>query len=359
MEKKTGSRIAYIDALRTLACFAVVILHVAAFKTTDVSFKSHDWNVFMAFESLTNWAVPVFVMISGAMMLSKDYSYKDVLKKAGKVAVVFVIWSFLYLISDMCIHGPSAFTKDFIWLQVFLQGHYHMWYLIMLLGLYLVVPFIRPVAQDKKLLKAFLILSFIFGFFWPSVQDLMMIERFRKVLSVPFIGAVYRALTNISEDLHLNLVLGFVGYFMAGYAVHQIQIQNKKKAVICGILLLLSGTIIVFLGLQASGTSEMALTYLKYYQFGILLQAIGVFLIVKQLCDCSFIRLISKISPLSLGIYLIHPLILEILNRFGVSTLSFATEASVFVLAVFVFCISALITKVLLITKISAKSVKL
>ena len=58
MEKKTGSRIAYIDALRTLACFAVVILHVAAFKTTDVSFKSHDWNVFMVFESLTNWAVP-------------------------------------------------------------------------------------------------------------------------------------------------------------------------------------------------------------------------------------------------------------------------------------------------------------
>ncbi len=359
MEKKTGSRIAYIDALRTLACFAVVILHVAAFKTTDVSFKSHDWKVFMVFESLTNWAVPVFVMISGAMMLSKEYSYKDVLKKAGKVAVVFFIWSFIYLISDMCIHGPSAFTKDFIWLQVFLQGHYHMWYLIMLFGLYLVVPFIKPVVSDKKLLKAFLILSFLFGFFWPSVQDLMMIERFRKVLSVPLIGAVYRALANITEDLHLHLVLGFVGYFAAGYSIHQIRFKNKKKAMICGILLLLFGTVIVFLGLRASGSTEMALTYLKYYQFGILLQAIGVFVIFQQLGDCGFTHCISKVSPLSLGIYLIHPFILEVLNRFDVSTLSFATEASVFVLAVIVFLCSALITKLLLITKISAKSVKL
>ena len=187
----------------------------------------------------------------------------------------------------------------------------------------------------------------------------MMIERFNKILSAPLIGALYRALTNITEDLHLHLVLGFVGYFAAGYAIHQIRFKNKKKAMICGILLLLFGTVIVFLGLRASGSTEMALTYLKYYQFGILLQAIGVFVIFQQLGDCGFTHCISKVSPLSLGIYLIHPFILEVLNRFDVSTLSFATEASVFVLAVIVFLCSALITKLLLITKISAKSVKL
>ncbi|MBR5041527.1 MAG: acyltransferase family protein [Clostridiales bacterium] len=359
MEKKTGSRIEYIDALRTLACFAVVLLHVSAFNTANVPFKSHEWNVFMVFEALTNWAVPVFVMISGAMMLSKEYSYKDILKKAGKLAFVFFIWSFLYLISDILIHGSSAFVKDFIWLQVFLQGHYHMWYLIMLFGLYLIVPFMKPIAKDKKLLKAFLILAFIFGFFWPSVRDLMMIGKFKKILSVPFFGAIYRALINITDDLHLQMVLGFVGYFASGYAIHQIPEMNKKKAVICSLLMFVFGTVIVFCGLKASNSEGMAYTYLKYYQFGVFLQAAGLFMLFKHVGTCGLVSLIAKLSPMSLGIYLMHPMILEILNKRDVSTLSFTSEFSVPVLTIVVFAVCAIITKLLFMMKISAKIVKL
>ena len=356
---KNTDRITYIDALRTLACIAVVLLHVSASNTYYVEFGSHNWNVFMVFESLTNWSVPVFVMISGAMMLSKEYSYKDILRKAGKLAFIFFAWSFLYLISDICIQGASAFTKDFIWLQVFLQGHYHMWYLIMLFGLYLIVPFMKPIAKDKKLLKAFLILAFIFGFFWPSVQDLMMIGKFKKILSVPFIGAIYRALVNITEDLHLQMVLGFVGYFASGYAIHQIPEMNKKKAVICSLLMFVFGTVIVFCGLKASNSSAMAYTYLKYYQFGVFLQAAGIFMLFKHVGTSGFVYLTAKLSPMSLGIYLMHPMILEILNKLDVSTLSFASELSAPVLTIIVFAVCALITKLLCMFKISSKIVKL
>lgn len=359
MEKKTGSRILYIDALRTLACFAVVLLHVAASESSNVEFGSHNWNVFMIYETLTNWAVPVFVMISGAMMLSKEYSYKDVLKKAGRVAVIFFIWSFIYLIAGILLNGTSVYKADFIWLQVFLQGHYHMWYLIMVFGLYLIAPFLKPIADNKTLLKAFLILSLVFCFVLPSVTDLMMIPRINRILSVPVIGAVYRALTNITSDMYFHMVLGFAGYFVFGYAMHSYEGKSAKKSIGFGILAVLAGSVIVYCGLRASNSREMAFVFLKYYQFGIFLQACGMFLIFKNIGKSSFVSLASKLSAMSLGIYLLHPLMIEISGKCGVSTLSFASEVSVIALSALVFAVCAILCRLLLLTKITSKTIKL
>ena len=186
-----------------------------------------------------------------------------------------------------------------------------------------------------------------------------MFGKFKKILSVPFISAIYRALVNITEDLHLQMVLGFVGYFAAGYAIHQIPEMNQKKGIISSLLMAVLGTVIVFCGLKASNSSAMAYTYLKYYQFGVFLQAAGIFMLFKHVGTSGFVSLTAKLSPMSLGIYLMHPMILEILNKLDVSTLSFASELSAPVLTIIVFAVCALITKLLCMFKISAKIVKL
>ena len=173
VEKQIGSdRIDYLDALRTVACFTVVMLHVAALNTYNLDFRCREWNIFMCYESIVNWAVPMFVMISGAVMLEKEYSYKRVWGKCGRIAVLFIAWSAVYLAFDFAVYGIETY-KNAIWLQVLLQGHYHMWFLIMLFGLYLIVPLVKAATTKREHLKAFLILALIFTFIIPQLTIIL------------------------------------------------------------------------------------------------------------------------------------------------------------------------------------------
>lgn len=67
------NRIAYIDWLRSIACFAVVVLHVSGgqewFSAKEVSF---EWTIFNLYDSLVRWCVPIFIMISGALFLNPE-----------------------------------------------------------------------------------------------------------------------------------------------------------------------------------------------------------------------------------------------------------------------------------------------
>ena len=74
-KEQKEKRISYIDAIRIIVCFAVVMLHVSVLNTYNVDFKSDEWNVFMFYESLVNWAIPVFIMLSGAILLKKGYNF--------------------------------------------------------------------------------------------------------------------------------------------------------------------------------------------------------------------------------------------------------------------------------------------
>ena len=46
-----------------------------------------------------------------------------------------------------------------------------MWFLFMIVGLYLIVPFLRPIVRDEKLLRYFLLLTLIFTFLLPQIAS--------------------------------------------------------------------------------------------------------------------------------------------------------------------------------------------
>ena len=65
-DTKTGpERLYWIDQLRVLACFAVVLLHVSGVAVVEAKFASIDWHIGNLLDSATRWSVPVFVLISG------------------------------------------------------------------------------------------------------------------------------------------------------------------------------------------------------------------------------------------------------------------------------------------------------
>lgn len=69
-----------------------MVLHISAqnWRVTDVI--SFEWNVFNFYDSIVRWAVPVFVMISGALFLSREYSIKKIYGKNILRILVAFFW---------------------------------------------------------------------------------------------------------------------------------------------------------------------------------------------------------------------------------------------------------------------------
>lgn len=63
-------RVFYLDLMRIIAIFNVIILHTAAYFWAEQPIKSYNFNVMTMYDSLVRFCVPLFVMISGILWLN-------------------------------------------------------------------------------------------------------------------------------------------------------------------------------------------------------------------------------------------------------------------------------------------------
>jgi surface polysaccharide O-acyltransferase-like enzyme len=94
-------RIFYLDQLRALAIIAVVLIHVSLFYfvSSRIDIHSFNWFVSNVFYSMCRFCVPIFLMLSGILLLNKDYNFIEFIKKRYKrVILPFLFWSIVYII---------------------------------------------------------------------------------------------------------------------------------------------------------------------------------------------------------------------------------------------------------------------
>lgn len=132
-------RIYYLDFIRIIAIIAVIVIHVTAQNWYNIALNSTTWTIFNIYNSIVRWAVPILVMISGALFLDKQIDLKKIYQKnIARIIISFIFWSLIYAIID--------YSKGYALKSVFesiLIGHYHMWYLYMIAGLYILVPLLK------------------------------------------------------------------------------------------------------------------------------------------------------------------------------------------------------------------------
>lgn len=75
----SGTRLIWVDLVRTIAVLAVIVLHVSAWPVTQFGkIPVEAWWWANAYDSLVRPCIPLFVMISGAVLLTRktwDYRY--------------------------------------------------------------------------------------------------------------------------------------------------------------------------------------------------------------------------------------------------------------------------------------------
>ncbi len=333
MERQWG-----LDVLRIISMAAVVVIHTASqyWYTSDVHLI--QWNTMNFYDSAARWAVPVFVMISGTLFLNpkKDYPIKKMYAKyILRIALIIVFWGLFYSAWGIVARGGSASLKQF--LRAWLFGHYHMWFLFMLLGLYIVTPILRCIAKNEIVTKYFLILGFILNIVVPSAASLVQSST---------VGDFF----NMME---FRIPIGYSFYFVLGYWLNRRTFDRKTRfmAVILGIV----GVLLVA-GLTAAasmGAKKPIGTFYGYFQFPVMMESVAVFILLKDINveRAKLQKVVGILSGASLGIYLLHPFILETLQKVGVDSMMFAPVLAIPVVVLCVVVISFTIT--ILLRKIS------
>lgn len=339
------TRTIYFDYLRVFAILAVVVLHVSGQNWDKADIHGLDWQIFNLFSSIVRWSVPIFVMISGALFLNRDVPVKKIYSKyVLRLAIAFIVWSVVYAL----FYDGSIVSR----ISMLISGHYHMWFILMIIGLYICIPFIKPIAEDEKRTKYYLLLALIFAFVIPTLT----------ALSKDFTGGlVAKGVSAINEDvnfMNMKMVLGYSGYFVLGYYLNKITLTKRQRTIIYVLGMIGFISTILLTSAVTIKTQQYCENYYGNFCINVLLESIAVFTFFKykNFSAEKLHPIIMKLSKYSFGVYLVHALVIEQLDKwFGLNTLSFNPILSVICIVVIVsvisFSVSAILNQIPIIKK--------
>lgn len=303
--KNTG-RIAVFDDMRALACLCVVLYHVAgSFNSIrDIPTQAFDWWVGNVYAGLAvNFLAPVFFIISGAACLNPARAEEPIpvfLKKRTRAILPpFLIASLVYYLYTHILTG-SIDLLNFLAITFGDSQYYHLWFFYTMIGLYLLVPVLRPlfVPQNRRRVEYALILWII------TTAVIPLLQRFSSIRIAVFPTAF--------SD--------YTGYFLFGGYFFNLRQWNIKEPAAAALTILMTAVTLF-------GTWSLSLARGSYDNF--FASQIGLNVIVATLCLVSMFaddplariragfpsinRLIQVVSRQSLYIYIFHPMIKDIL----------------------------------------------
>lgn len=338
-----------LDILRFLAVVAVVMTHVCGGAVDTLPVTSPQWAVMNVMRAAVTWDVPVFVMISGRFFLddSRPLTTKSLFGKSLKrLVIAFVVWSGVYQIfytAKCAMLGVTYLNIKGI-LAEWVTGAYHLWYLYMLAGLYILTPLLRKIAEDKRLTEYFLVLFLVFQFLT------------NYGVALPFVGSIVEA---VLGKMYFHFALGYAGYFLLGWYLHRYGVPEKweKPLYGLGLLLILFSCAATTLHSRMTGVADE--WFSKYQTPNIIVESAAVYLFfVKRGGRIAFSektqRIFGKLTELGFGVYLIHALVIECVSLLGISVAAHPlvmVPAVTMVVLLVSFALTGLIRKIPLVGK--------
>jgi len=296
-----------VDLIRTVAIIAVIVLHT----TTDgTSFDPQEplavwrWWFVDVYQSMSRVGVPLFAMLSGALLLQpyKTESLSVFFKKRwARIGLPFLFWGAIYFAWTF-FTDPEAFTSSYIIQSVLSGPYWHFWYLYMLIGVYLFTPLLRVMVAhaDRKLIKYLLIV-------W-------------------LLGAILVPIPSLFGSYHLSsnvfIIPMWVGYFVLG--LYLLDAKVRRSTLLACLLLGLASTAVGTYFMAANFGGPLTYFFHDYSSPTLMLASVSLFLLLNtfqappnqtETRHPKIRWLLRKISENTLSMYLLHVMIIESLQR--------------------------------------------
>lgn len=320
-----NNNIAWIDVLRIVSCFMVVLAHACDPFMAQFMNNESDYMSAIAWGSLVRPCVPLFVMISGFLLFpittdsSTFYS-----KRIKKIIIPLIFWSlvtpFMYFgyLSFFETGNPNiamenftlnaTLTKLYTFIFNFTYDTVPLWYIYMLLGVYLIMPIIGAWLNQasKKEIKVFLAI-------WIATTILPYVKMFAPALGYQgnygSMGILGECLWNPYGAFYY--FSGFLGYAVLAYYFKKYPLEwSLKKTLSIAIPLFLTGYLITYYGFIATG--KIYPGNYEYLEIIWLFSGVNVFMmtvamfITVQKIKFKESETKRKIAKLTFGVFLCH-----------------------------------------------------
>ena len=336
MEHTEKKHIAYLEVLRLVACILVVGVHVSAFNLEQVPVESLNFKVMNGLDCLSILGVPLFVMISGALFLAPSYEItvkKFYTRKIPRIVFLYFFWLLFYNVVNFLENGTvwnfTNVKKQIVLESLLGKGMYHMWYLPMLAVLYLLTPFLKSFAADRKKCLLFCALGFAYSILLPTA------------LKFEF---PYRTIVeSLYNQFDCSFFGGYVTYYVLGHALHEYvpKLSAQKKAALGLGGVIAMGIEIAVCNAWSVKTGIMSTILNTPFSVTAFIGAAAIFLLLRDgVSGRKQEELSGKLAGLTLGIYLIHPLFLRIYGWLGGTTLFAPAAIAVPLIIVLIMLVS-------------------
>ncbi len=317
------TRIYWLDVVRTIAIISITMNHavsrtfdvygdtMAEFNTIPVLFTVIK-SVLYCFSRL---GVPLFLMISGALLLPRNYTEKNKLEKFIKhnwfnLFITTEIWLaimywFLQLGSSSILRTEGflpafiGFIKNQLFIDQVTFGS--MWYMPMILCVYLMIPIFSLAVN--KIDKGYFIIPMTI-----AMVSGMIIPTWNAAMDAVGSNASIDIALSITDLFSIYFIYVFIGYFISQGLMKQI----PNYILILGIILPFV-LVCVFQFWIYTTPSNYAV---RYQSFGLLISASCLFEIMRRKDnDLLPNKIVTEISKISFGIYFLHIIVMTLIEK--------------------------------------------
>lgn len=308
------SHIISADITRIVAIIAVVAIHVATpFVDYPPFFAGPSWWIANLIDSVSRIAVPLFIMLSGFLLLDVNKPTK-LKKRLLRIGIPFLIWNTIYILWNI-VFWFKSYTPISLISSLFKPDIYHhLYFLNIMLGLYFIIPILKRYISTVSLYKQYLLL----GLYFLGITAITFNNYFSSIFNVSFNA--------------LTLFIPYIFYFLSGYYLRNIKI-NKKQV---GFLILLFTLLISITAIgnyhfmkmigwsnQFSEGARYDRYFYDYFNPIIICMAWLSFVFLKNIQipiilvkKKKIIAWMQFIATTSFGIFLLHPIILDLTDRY-------------------------------------------
>ena len=330
----SDNRIVWLDVIRCVAMIMVIGVHcIDPFYISPTMRAIPEYTHWAAiYGSLLRPSVPMFVMMTGLLLLpvKKQPLGKFYKKRIYRVLFPFLIWSVLYsmfpwvtgvlglpkeIIGDFFCYTQGQESqslidslKDVAMIPFnFSHKENHMWYIYLLIGLYLYMPFFSAWIEnaDRKTKRAFLLI-WIISLFIPYLKEYVANCLFERS------GYVFGTDTWNEFGLFYYFA-GFNGYLLLGHYVKKGNDWSLMKTFILCILMFAVGYYITYTGFSTTASNpnatetEMEL-FFTFCSPNVLLMTLATFLLLQKvvITNSTVIKVLANMTQCGFGIYMVH-----------------------------------------------------
>ena len=310
----------WISWLRIVATMAVVMLHTSSTLTGNLDIFNLTNGELVYLNSvhwLCMWSVPVFFMITGALLLrpEKMVTYETCLKKyaariTGCLFLFGTVFAAMKIVASTTNRGGKSLILNSLYSVISGDSFDHLWYLYALIGIYMILPILKAFVNsdvDGRNIRWSLLLLLTFAFVVPLIEQLT--------------GA----------DIAFYIPMTYtVFYLLLGHYLNCHQTLSIRVDVV--IVLIVA---CMFAGAEIIGLGGIKIA--AYYSPITAVLAAVIFDLFRHLKARGNVERLWKIDRLCFGVYLIHPVFIHLSYRFlGLTPIKFG---GLYPLATFGFCI--------------------